>query len=99
MGERAKSTLHSNPKNTVFDAKRLIGRPMDDPNLKHDMKHWPFKINNKSGKPIIQVQHKGEQRDFVSLAATRTFCGVSDPICSDSRGNFCYGPYQDEGDR
>ena len=62
-----------NPIHTVFDAKRLIGRKYDDPEVQRDMKHWPFKINNKSGKPIIQVQHKGEQRDFVSLEATHTF--------------------------
>lgn len=40
VGDSAKNAFHSNPKNTVFDAKRLIGRKMDDLELKRDMKHW-----------------------------------------------------------
>merc|ERR1711959_22553 len=54
-----------NPKNTVFDAKRLIGRKFDDPVIQADMKHWPFKINTCPGnKPIIQVEFKGENKTF-----------------------------------
>ncbi|KAL5478747.1 KAR2 [Sanghuangporus weigelae] len=64
IGDAAKNAYHSNPENTVFDAKRLIGRRFDDPEVKRDMRHWPFKIKEKSGKPIIQIQHKGEEREF-----------------------------------
>ncbi|KAI3596980.1 heat shock protein [Moniliophthora roreri] len=65
IGESAKNALHSNPQNTVFDAKRMIGRTMDDPDLKRDIKHWPFRVNDKQGKPAITVKYKGEDRDFL----------------------------------
>ena len=66
VGDSAKNAFHSNPENTVFDAKRLIGRKMDDQDITRDMKHWPFKVTEKNGKPAITVKHKGEDRDFVS---------------------------------
>lgn len=40
VGDSAKNAFHTNPENTVFDAKRLIGRKYDDPDVKRDMKHW-----------------------------------------------------------
>jgi L1 cell adhesion molecule like protein len=53
-----------NPDNTVFDAKRLIGRRFDDPTIQSDMKHWPFKVVSDSGKPKIQVEYKNEVKTF-----------------------------------
>lgn len=53
-----------NPQNTVFDAKRLIGRRFDDEKIQADMKHWPFKVYNDCGKPKIQVEFKGEIKKF-----------------------------------
>ena len=53
-----------NPYNTVFDAKRLIGRKFADSEVQADMKHWPFKIVDKDGKPVIQVEYRGEQKQF-----------------------------------
>ncbi|KAF7362090.1 Heat shock protein 70 [Mycena venus] len=64
VGDSAKSAFHSNPTNTVFDAKRLIGRHMDDANMKRDIKHWPFQVKEKNGKPSITVHYQGEKRDF-----------------------------------
>ncbi|KAF8662763.1 hypothetical protein AX16_001121 [Volvariella volvacea WC 439] len=64
IGDAAKNAYHSNPANTVFDAKRLIGRKVDDADVKRDMKHWPFKIKEKNGKPAIVVQHRGSDREF-----------------------------------
>ncbi|KAH7099097.1 heat shock protein 70 [Auriculariales sp. MPI-PUGE-AT-0066] len=64
VGDAAKNAYHSNPENTVFDAKRLIGRKFDDQDVKRDQKHWPFKLVNKGGKPVIQISHKGEDRTF-----------------------------------
>ena len=68
VGDSAKNAFHSNPENTVFDAKRLIGRKMDDQDIARDMKHWPFKVAEKNGKPAITVKHKGGDRDFVSCS-------------------------------
>jgi molecular chaperone DnaK (HSP70) len=65
VGDAAKAAFHAAPAQTVFDAKRLIGRKDEDAKLKRDMKHWPFKVVNKGGKPMIQVQNKAELKDFV----------------------------------
>lgn len=53
-----------NPANTVFDAKRLIGRKFNDPEVQADMKHFPFKVVEKGGKPVISVEFKGEEKQF-----------------------------------
>merc|ERR1719500_670162 len=53
-----------NPNNTVFDAKRLIGRKFGDATVQSDMKHWPFDIIDESTKPKIQVEYKGDKKTF-----------------------------------
>jgi len=64
IGDAAKNQAAMNPENTVFDAKRLIGRDFSDPAVQSDMKHWPFKVINVGGKPKIQAEYKGEQKQF-----------------------------------
>merc|ERR1712159_258726 len=65
IGNAAKNQVSMNPLNTVFDAKRLIGRNFDDPDVQKDMKHWPFTVKKgPSGKPMIEVQYKGEKKEF-----------------------------------
>ncbi|KAK9891051.1 hypothetical protein WA026_013378 [Henosepilachna vigintioctopunctata] len=64
LGDAAKNQVAMNPSNSVFDAKRLIGRKYDDPKIQQDMKHWPFKVVNECGKPKIQVEYKGERKVF-----------------------------------
>ena len=49
---------------SVFDAKRLIGRKFDDAEVQSDIKHFPFTVFNKGGKPYIRVEYKGEQKEF-----------------------------------
>jgi molecular chaperone DnaK (HSP70) len=71
VGDSAKNAFHSNPENTVFDAKRLIGRKMDDQDIARDVRHWPFRVTEKNGKPAITVKHKGGDRDFVSYRLLR----------------------------
>eukprot|EP01098_Paradermamoeba_levis_P004993 TRINITY_DN211_c0_g3_i2.p2 TRINITY_DN211_c0_g3~~TRINITY_DN211_c0_g3_i2.p2 ORF type:complete len:274 (+),score=130.73 TRINITY_DN211_c0_g3_i2:95-823(+) len=53
-----------NPVNTIFDAKRLIGRKFTDASVQNDMKHWPFKVISQSDKPMLQVEFKGEKKTF-----------------------------------
>jgi len=66
IGDAAKGNAASNPTNTVFDAKRLIGRRFGEPSVQSDMKHWPFKVlEGKGGKPEIEVQYKGETKRFM----------------------------------
>ncbi|KAL5233307.1 hypothetical protein ACI65C_000717 [Semiaphis heraclei] len=64
IGDAAKNQVAMNPVNTVFDAKRLIGRRFDDDKTQADIKHWPFKVVNDFGKPKIQVEFKGERKVF-----------------------------------
>nr|ACG60423.1 heat shock protein 70-2 [Tetranychus cinnabarinus] len=56
IGDAAKNQLTSNPENTVFDAKRLIGREWSDPTVQSDIKHFPLKVLDKNSKPHIQVK-------------------------------------------
>jgi len=65
IGQAAKNQSSRNPMNTVFDAKRLIGRKFNDPIVKADMKLWPFAVKEGSqGRPVVEVQFKGETRQF-----------------------------------
>merc|ERR1712054_247868 len=64
IGDAAKNQVAMNPTNTIFDAKRLIGRQFNDSTVQSDMKHWPFKVINVSGKPKLQVEHKSEEKNF-----------------------------------
>ena len=64
IGEAAKNQAPLNPENTVFDAKRLIGRSWDDPEVQRDKKLFPFKLIPREGKPYIQVQYLGETKVF-----------------------------------
>ncbi|KAI5750488.1 hypothetical protein M8J76_016032 [Diaphorina citri] len=64
IGDAAKSQVAMNPKNTVFDAKRLIGRKFEDQKIQEDIKHWPFTVVSDGGKPKIQVEYKGEIKKF-----------------------------------
>ncbi|KFQ21921.1 Heat shock 70 kDa protein [Mesitornis unicolor] len=64
IGDAAKNQVAMNPTNTIFDAKRLIGRKYDDPTVQADMKHWPFRVVNEGGKPKVQVEYKGEVKTF-----------------------------------
>ncbi len=65
IGDAAKNQVAMNPHNTVFDAKRLIGRRFQDPAVQDDIKHFPFKVLCKDGdKPAIEVKFKGESKVF-----------------------------------
>ena len=64
IGDAAKNQVAMNPQNTVFDAKRLIGRKFNDPSVQRDMTHWPFKVIQEGNKPKIQVEYKCEVKTF-----------------------------------
>jgi L1 cell adhesion molecule like protein len=64
IGDAAKNQVAMNPYNTVFDAKRLIGRKFDDAEVQSDLKHFPFKVISKAGKPVIEVEYRGENKQF-----------------------------------
>jgi len=65
IGDAAKNQVARNPENTVFDAKRLIGRKFADPIVQSDIKLWPFKVTAGTGdKPLIVVNMQGEEKKF-----------------------------------
>jgi|UniRef100_A0A6C0JN24 heat shock 70kDa protein 1/2/6/8 len=65
VGDPAKNQSTMNPKNTVYDSKRLIGRKFDDPAVQKDVKLWSFNVTGDSNnKPQINVKHKGEEKSF-----------------------------------
>ena len=64
IGDAAKNQVAMNPDNTIFDAKRLIGRRFNDSTVESDTKHWPFKVIDDCGKPKIQATYQGENKTF-----------------------------------
>ena len=65
VGDSAKGVAATNVKNTVFDAKRLIGRQFDDPAVQKELKHYPFIVKDDGkNRPIIEVEFKGETKQF-----------------------------------
>ena len=66
VGDAAKNQAAMNPLNTVYDAKRLIGRKYTDATVQQDIKLWPFKVVNDKDTPKIMVQYNGEEKQFTS---------------------------------
>ena len=64
IGNSAKSQVAMNPENSIFDAKRLIGRDFNDEAVQKDMKTWPFKVLNRAGQPVIQVTSGEEVKEL-----------------------------------
>jgi len=64
IGDGAKNQSAMNAKNSVYDAKRLIGRDFNDPAIQKDIKQWPFKVTNVEGRPKVEVEFKGEQKQY-----------------------------------
>ncbi|KAL3070390.1 hypothetical protein niasHS_007934 [Heterodera schachtii] len=64
IGDPAKDQMARNPTNTIFEAKRLIGRPWDDPMVQRDIRQWPFKVINHQNRPAIEVDFQGERKVF-----------------------------------
>ena len=78
-------TIHS-----VFDAKRLIGRKFDDSEVQADIKHFPFKVFSKGGKPYVRVEYRGEEKEFV-LSIFLRLVSKSNYVILVSGRNFFYG--------
>jgi heat shock 70kDa protein 1/2/6/8 len=65
VGDAARNQATTNPKNTVYDAKRLIGRKFTESVVQNDMKLWPFTVGSDKGdKPVIEVEYKGEPQRY-----------------------------------
>ncbi|KAK0062139.1 heat shock protein 70 A1 [Biomphalaria pfeifferi] len=64
VGDAAKNQAAMNPSNTIYDAKRLIGRKFSDKTVQNDMKHWPFQVVEFDGRPKIKAEYRGGQKLF-----------------------------------
>merc|ERR1711892_940998 len=64
IGDPAKNQVAINPTNTIFDAKRLIGRKFSDATVQADMKHWPFTVVDAASKPKLEVEYQNETKQF-----------------------------------
>ena len=64
IGDAAKNQVAINPTNTVFDAKRLIGRKYNDSSVQSDRKHWPFDVVDVNGLPKLRVEYQNEEKTF-----------------------------------
>lgn len=66
IGDAAKNQSASNPKNTIFEAKRLIGRRFDDPSIQKLMNNWPFTVKSTAdNKPCVEVEYKSEIKTYI----------------------------------
>jgi len=86
VGDAAKNQVASNPKNTIFDVKRLIGRLFNDKEVQKDKKMLPFKIVDKNGKPSIQVDTSGAKKVFSPEEISGMVLGKMKQIASDYLG-------------
>jgi heat shock 70kDa protein 1/2/6/8 len=64
IGQSAKNQAVSNPKNTVYDIKRIIGRKFNDQEIQQDIKHYSFDVINKNENPVVRVDYKNELKEF-----------------------------------
>jgi L1 cell adhesion molecule like protein len=93
VGYGAKNYARVDPEATLFDAKRMIGRPFSDPAIQQDMKLWPFKVVDMDGRPYLQVRQNGTTKSFApeevstyvlkkmrSFAERRLDCEVRDAV-------------------
>merc|ERR1712213_16616 len=64
IGDAAKNQVAMNPTNTIFDAKRLIGRKFNESTVQSDRKHWPFQVVDQNGLPRLRVEYQSEEKTF-----------------------------------
>jgi len=86
IGDAAKNQLTSNPENTVFDVKRLIGRTWDDKSVQHDIKFYPFKVTNKNGKPHISANTGEGEKSFAPEEVSAMVLGKMKEIAEEYLG-------------
>merc|ERR1712047_227155 len=66
IGDAAKNQVAMNPNNTIFDAKRLIGRKFNESTVQSDRKHWPFQVVEQNGLPRLRVEYQSEEKTFTA---------------------------------
>jgi molecular chaperone DnaK (HSP70) len=75
VGDPAKNQAPMNPKNTIYEIKRLMGRKWSDPKVQEAIKKFPFKVVNKNDKPCVEVEYMGETKTFTPEEITAMILG------------------------
>ncbi|KAI0460975.1 hypothetical protein LJB42_001304 [Komagataella kurtzmanii] len=86
VGDAAKNLAASNPKNTIFDIKRLIGMKYDAPEVQRDLKRLPYTVKSKNGQPVVSVEYKGEEKSFTPEEISAMVLGKMKLIAEDYLG-------------
>eukprot|EP01147_Barroeca_monosierra_P007376 gene7379-514_t len=86
IGDAAKNQLTSNPENTIFDAKRLIGRNWNDQSVQRDKKFFPFEMKNRNDKPVIVVDTKDGRKEFQPEEISAMVLGKMKEVAEDYLG-------------
>jgi len=87
IGDAAKNQAAANPKNTIFDIKRLIGLKYNDKTVQRDLKHLPYNVVNKNGQPAVQVAlGDGEEKIFTPEEISGMILGKMKSIAEDYLG-------------
>ncbi|RPA81483.1 heat shock protein 70 [Ascobolus immersus RN42] len=87
VGDAAKNQAAANPKNTVFDVKRMIGHKFNDKDVQADIKHYPFDVINKGGNPAVRVTVKGEEKTFTPEEISAMILGKMKDIAESYLGH------------
>merc|ERR1712038_1538618 len=87
IGDSAKNQLTSNPKNAIFDAKRLIGREWNEPSAQNDRKFFPFEILNKKSKPLIKVETSSGTKELSAEEVSAMVLSKMKAIAEDYLGH------------
>jgi len=87
VGEAAKNQATQNPENTIFDAKRFIGKKFDDPTIGSDIKHLSCKVINKNNKPYFAINYKNEKKEFSPEEISAMVLGKMKSIAESYLGN------------
>ncbi|ANB12463.1 Hsp70 family ATPase KAR2 [Sugiyamaella lignohabitans] len=86
VGDAAKNQASANTANTIFDIKRLIGLKYSDQTVQRDIKHFPYKVINKDGKPAVKVTYGGEEKTFSPEEVSAMVLGKMKEIAEDYLG-------------
>ncbi|CAN3362567.1 endoplasmic reticulum chaperone BiP [Diutina catenulata] len=86
IGDAAKNQAASNVDNTIFDIKRLMGWKYNDKEVQKEIKHLPYKINKKQGKPVVEVTVEGESKEFYPEEISAMVLGKMKQIAEDYLG-------------
>merc|ERR1711934_432897 len=87
IGDAAKNQAALNPTNTVYDAKRLIGRMFFDETVQSDMKLWSFEVVNKGGRPHVEIEDGGKTKTMTPEEISAMVLGRMKQISEGYLGN------------